>query len=87
MNQEITKALCNPIRLKIISCIAKKGKTVSELINNCHLSQSAVSQHLAKLKNAGLVKDYRNGREIFYSVTDKKISAVSDLIINLCERK
>lgn len=87
MNQEIIKALCNPVRLKIIQCISKKEKTVSELISNCSLSQSAVSQHLTKLKNAGLVKDSKNGREVFYSITDKNLSLISELLLNLGERK
>ncbi len=86
MNQEAVKALCNPVRLKIIQCISKKEKTVSELINKCSLSQSAVSQHLTKLKNAGLVKDSKNGREVFYSITDKNLSLISDLLLNLGER-
>jgi len=87
VNQEIIKALCNPVRLKIIQCISKKEKTVSELISNCSLSQSAVSQHLTKLKNAGLVKDSKNGREVFYSITDKNLSLISELLLNLGERK
>ena len=83
MSEIIIKSLCNPIRLKIIQCLANKDKTVSELISTCNLSQSAVSQHLIKLKNAGLVKDTKSGREIIYSITDKNLVTISNLIINL----
>lgn len=83
MNDQKVKALCNTTRLGIISCLGTKQKTVSELIANCMLSQSAVSQHLTKLKNAGLVTTNRNGREIYYSLTDNQLSKISKLLLNL----
>lgn len=83
---EIIKALCNPVRLKLIKCLSKEEKTVNELISNCGLSQSAVSQHLLKLKKAGLIIDKKNGREVIYSLTDKNLTKISDLILNISER-
>ncbi len=83
---EIIKALCNPVRLKIIKCLSEKNKTVSEIISNCGLAQSAVSQHLVKLKNAGLVDDVKIGREVTYSLKNKELTKISDLILNLAER-
>jgi ArsR family transcriptional regulator len=87
MEQIIIKALCNPVRLKLIKCISTKEKTVSELIQNCGLSQSAVSQHLNKLKEAGLIKDAKSGREVYYSLGDKNLTKISNLILNLAKRK
>lgn len=86
MQDILISALCNPVRLKIIKCISEKEKTVGELIKTCNLSQSAVSQHLTKLKKAGLVKDSKIGREVFYSITDADLGKISDLIFNLNER-
>ena len=83
---EIIKALCNPVRLKIIKCLSEKNKTVSEIISNCGLAQSAVSQHLVKLQNAGLVYDIKTGREVTYSLKNKELTKISDLILNLAER-
>ena len=85
-NDKVIKALCNPIRLKIIKCISSKEKSVSELIDTCGLAQSAVSQYLTKLKNAGLVEDKKVGREVLYSLTDKEVSKISNLILNFTER-
>jgi len=42
------------------------------------VSQSAISQHLAKLKNTGIVKGYRTGNEVYYEV----ISETAKKIIN-----
>jgi len=87
MNDKIVKALCNPVRLKIIQCLSESDKTVTQLIGNCSLSQSAVSQHLMKLKSAGLVKNKPEGREIIYSLSNKNLSKISTLILNLSKEK
>lgn len=85
MNEKIIKAICNPVRLKIIQCLSSKDKTVTELIANCDLAQSAVSQHLTKLKTAGLVKDSKVGREIIYSLANKNLTKITELLLNLSE--
>lgn len=87
MKEDLIKTLCNPVRLKIIQCISVKDKTVSELISTCGLSQSAVSQHLIKLKDAGIVVDTKQGREVYYSLPDKRVSKISSLILNLIKEK
>ncbi len=83
MSELKIKTLCNVTRLKLIKCLGQSDKTVSELISVCGLSQSAVSQHLVKLKKAGFVKANKQGREVIYSVTDAKLCEVSDIIIKL----
>ena len=68
MENLIIEAFANPVRLKILCCLSKEKKNVAELIGTCGLAQSAVSQHLAKLKNAGLVKDKKEGKYVYYSL-------------------
>ena len=68
-------------RLKILMCLGKEPKNVSQLIGNCGLTQSAVSQHLAKLKTAGLLQCDCKGRERIYSLTDKKIAEISSYLL------
>jgi len=50
-------------RLKLLNCLKEKSKTVEELIGVCGLSQSAVSQHLRKLKDMGFVKGQESWQE------------------------
>jgi len=87
VNENIIKALCNETRLKIILCLSQKSKTVTEIISNCELSQSAVSQHLVKLKKAGLVSDQKIGREVFYSINNQDLPKISNLLLNLSKGK
>ena len=83
INCEIYTAFGNKNRVKLISCLAKKPKTVTELIEHCHLSQSSVSQHLAKLKKADLIESKRDGKSIIYSLKYKKAADISLLLMSL----
>lgn len=85
MDDKIIKGFSNITRLKVLACLAKSAKNVSQLINVCGLSQSAVSQHLIVLKELGLVKKTRNGREVYYSLTYPKASEISKELINFAK--
>ncbi len=82
MTSYLLHAFSNEVRLKIIICLKHGEKNVSELIGNCDLSQSAVSQHLEKLRKSGLVTTRREGKEIYYRLTYPKAAHLS---INLQE--
>lgn len=82
-NCEIYAAFGNKMRTKLINCLAKKPKSVTELIEHCHLSQSSVSQHLAKLKKADLIEAKRDGKSIIYSLKYKKAADISSLLMSL----
>lgn len=70
MSDAVLSAFTNPVRLKIIACLAEQPKNVSELIGTCDLSQSAISQHLARLRQTGLVTTERHGKAIYYRISD-----------------
>ena len=83
MNDKKIYAFSNPVRLKLLCCLEKKSSNVNELIDNCGLAQSAVSQHLMKLRKAGLVKTNRRGKYIYYSLVDKKSGQLASNLYNL----
>ena len=68
MQSLVLSSLSNKTRLKLLLCLSESEKNVTQLTNNCGLSQSAVSQHLEKLRSSGLVVTKREGKEIFYSL-------------------
>jgi len=70
MDNIVLNAIANPVRLKLLYCLSRERKNVLQLIEKCGLSQSAVSQHLLKLKGAGLVKDEREGKFVYYSLVN-----------------
>lgn len=85
MDNKIIYAFSNPVRLKLLCCLSKRATNVENLINNCGLAQSAVSQHLSKLKKAGLVKTQRRGKYIYYSLTNNKTGEMANEFLNYIE--
>jgi ArsR family transcriptional regulator len=59
---ECHKALGDPTRLKILSQLKEEELCVCELVEILKMGQPAVSQHLRRLKHAGLVKERRHGQ-------------------------
>jgi ArsR family transcriptional regulator len=68
MNEQILvlKALADPTRLKLLKLILAEELCVCELQELLQISQPAVSQHMAKLKTAGLVTERRAGMWTYY---------------------
>ena len=80
--EDLYKAFANENRVKLIVCLAKP-KCVTELLSLCTLSQSALSQHLKVLKDAGIVECKRNGKEQIYSVTKEKVIVLAKELLHL----
>jgi DNA-binding transcriptional ArsR family regulator len=72
----LLKALSNERRLLTICALYKGEKSVGELEQIVGLSQSALSQHLARLRRDGLVNTRRNAQTIYYSMNDRATEAV-----------
>lgn len=71
---EILKALAHPVRLCIAKGLLEKGEcNVSHMQSCLEMPQSTVSQHIQKLKSAGIIEGERNGLEINYSIKNEKI--------------
>lgn len=69
-------ALANEKRLMIMAHLFEGEKSVNALAAQVSLSQSALSQHLAKLRALGLVQTRRDGQTIYYKSQSKEAMAV-----------
>ncbi|MFF8293376.1 ArsR/SmtB family transcription factor [Streptomyces sp. NPDC016309] len=68
---EVFAMLADPTRLHLLWLLAQEEESdVTSLAERCAASRTAVSQHLAKLRLAGLVETRREGRHVFYSLRD-----------------
>ncbi|HHY73463.1 MAG TPA: winged helix-turn-helix transcriptional regulator [Bacillus bacterium] len=65
---QVLKLLGDKTRLTIISVLQKQECCVCELVELFEMSQPSISQHLRKLKDAGLVDEERKGQWIYYSL-------------------
>jgi DNA-binding transcriptional ArsR family regulator len=67
---EIFKVLGHPVRLKIVAGLCSRECNVKHIWECLGLPQATVSQHLALLKNKGIIEGKREGVEVRYSVTN-----------------
>ena len=70
---EIFKVLGHPVRLKIAAGLCAEECTVKIIWECLGLPQSTVSQHLAIMKNKGVITGKRDGNEVRYSVTNPMV--------------
>ncbi len=76
LDAELFKALGEPTRLKLLSCLAKCGRacSVTELTECCAVDLSVVSRHLGVLEKAGVLSATKQGRTVFYAVRYKHLT-------------
>ena len=74
------KALSNPRRLKILCLLHSREMTVSELQDYSGLSQSAVSQQLAILRNDSIVVARRDAQSMYYRIESLETSAIIEAL-------
>lgn len=80
----LLKALSNEHRLLILCHLISEGELpVGTIVERVGLSQSALSQHLARLRQEGLVAFRRESQTLFYHVADPRAAAVLDLLRGL----
>lgn len=73
---EFFKAMSDPTRLRLLSCLAKCRRpcSVTELAECCSVDFSVVSRHLGILERAGLLTSSKEGRTVFYDVRYQHLS-------------
>lgn len=92
MIEKQLKALADLNRLKLVSCLKNGEVCVCDFVDVLGISQPAVSQHLRKLKEAGIVKERRVGTWKHYSLVDELTPVVLTVIeqlhpITVCQCK
>lgn len=77
------KSMANDRRLVVLCELAKGERSVGELEEVAGLSQSALSQHLARLREARLVRTRREAQTIHYSLADSGVKRLIDVLHDL----
>ena len=73
----VLKAIAHPVRLCILNGLMNNnGCNVNHMQDCLCMPQSTISTHLAKLKNAGVVKGNRVGKEIIYTINNDEIKEI-----------
>lgn len=78
---DLLKVISHPVRLCIIRGLMHKGSCNVTYMQNClDIPQSTLSQHLQKLRMAGIIEGSRNGLEINYTVCNDTVKELIDVL-------
>jgi DNA-binding transcriptional ArsR family regulator len=85
--EALLKQLANAQRLRMLCALVAGQKSVGELSELCNLAQSAVSQHLTKMRKAGLVDYKKTGQTVHYYLVSMEAQALlSTLYLIYCRK-
>lgn len=80
---ELLKVIAHPVRLCLVKGLLKKGNCNVTYMQEClDIPQSTISQHLQKLKSAGIIKGERKGLEIYYEVCNDQVINLINLLFD-----
>jgi len=77
---EILKILGHPIRLKMVEGLMNNECNVNKIMEVLNIPQSTASQHLGKLKSAGVLVSRKEGVRICYKVADKQVRDIMKIL-------
>jgi ArsR family transcriptional regulator len=66
------KAMSHPLRLKILCVLGEREISVQDIVDNVGTSQSNISQHLAILRDKGILASRKDANRVFYRVGDER---------------
>ena len=70
------KALAHPVRLRIMRALTKAERNVGEIDYAADIGQPTLSQQLAVLRNAGLVKTRKDAKLVYYRIDESKLAQI-----------
>jgi ArsR family transcriptional regulator len=76
----VARALADPKRLCVLQCLARGEMSVRDLSERVGCQVPNMSQHLAVLRNSGLVLTRRDGNTIYYRLADTRITDACELL-------
>ena len=81
---DLLRSLAHPVRLKVLCKTLEGEQSVNELTAFCGISQSAMSQFLARMKADGLLESRRESTRRYYSVRDARVLRLLGAIKEIC---
>lgn len=66
------KAMAHPLRLKILCMLGDSRASVQEIVDACGTTQSNISQHLAVLREKGILGCEKESNRVYYQIEDKR---------------
>ena len=84
---EFFKIIGDATRTKILFALDQNEMCVCDIANVLEMSKSSISHQLASLRNSGIVKYRKEGKEVYYTLDDEHIKQVFEIAIEHIEHK
>lgn len=68
----VIKAMAHPLRLKILCVLGDREFSVQDIVDTVGTSQSNISQHLAILREKGVLRTRKDANRVFYRISDQR---------------
>lgn len=81
------KLIGDETRLRILFVLNEKETCVCDIANILSMSKSSISHQLATLRNSGIVKCRKEGKEVYYSLDDEHVTKVFEIAIDHIKHK
>jgi DNA-binding transcriptional ArsR family regulator len=76
---DVLKVISHPVRLEVLELLQKKEDlSVAAIREKIDVEQSLLSHHLTKMKDKGVLKSYRKGKNVFYQIAIPEITSIFD---------
>jgi len=83
LQSEICLALANPKRLQILNLLKNGEMSAGQMVKAMKIPKANLSQHLSVLKQKGILSSRREGTNIYYSITNPKITDACSIMRNV----
>jgi len=70
------RTLAHPHRLRIVQMLLRSEYTVGELAEQCDIASHQASEHLGKMRDRGLLKSERRGRQMYYQIAEPHLKEI-----------
>ncbi|MFA5049886.1 MAG: metalloregulator ArsR/SmtB family transcription factor [Candidatus Micrarchaeia archaeon] len=87
LRSQMCKSFSNPARLEILDKLRYKELSVCQIIEKTGLLQANVSQQLSFMKNQKILNSRRDGKNIYYSISDERIIKAFDLLFEFLKSR
>jgi DNA-binding transcriptional ArsR family regulator len=87
LHADLCSALADPTRLLLLYALSEQPRNVTELTQELNAPQPTISRHLKVLRDGGLVRATRQGTNVQYELTDRRIIEALDLLRSILRER
>lgn len=80
LHAEVCKTLSHPKRLQILNILQDVEMSAGDIVAKMGIPKANVSQHLAVMRHAGILETRRNGLNVFYRISNRKVTKACELM-------